>query len=542
MNEEILKAVDEIADEMIEGIKRIVRIDSVESEAVNDAPFGEGVRHALDETLQLSRDLGFETVDVDHYIGYARYGKSDDYVCACGHLDVVPVGEGWKHPPFSAYEEDGVIYSRGILDNKGPILSCLYALTALKRLGIKPEREVRIIFGCDEESGFEDLKYYLDHEKAPIAGFTPDCKYPVVYAERGRAVIKVKADLDHLITFMNKYILNTQNKGERLGIDYKNDEFGQLEIRNYHLTKEDFSFSISYPAGITLEEILDKLNRIEGYKYEVVSHFKPVYFDKNGFIEIETPMLIKSTPEGARDYLVPSRVFPGNFFALPQSPQLYKQLLMLSGFDRYFQVARCFRDEDLRADRQPEFTQIDLEMSFVNSDDVMAVTEGFIKKVFKEVLNKDVLLPLKRLTYNEAMTRFGSDKPDLRFGMELVNLTELLKNSEFKVFSSAIAAGGSVCAINARKIASKLPRKEIDKLIEWIKAYGEKGLAWTKINLDGTSSSSYEKFLSESEILAIRNAVNAQNDDVILLWQAMKSRLLLRVWERFVAKLQENSI
>ena len=166
MNEEILKAVDEIADEMIEGIKRIVRIDSVESEAVNDAPFGEGVRHALDETLQLSRDLGFETVDVDHYIGYARYGKSDDYVCACGHLDVVPVGEGWKHPPFSAYEEDGVIYSRGILDNKGPILSCLYALTALKRLGIKPEREVRIIFGCDEESGFEDLKYYLDQSES----------------------------------------------------------------------------------------------------------------------------------------------------------------------------------------------------------------------------------------------------------------------------------------------------------------------------------------------------------------------------------------
>ncbi|MEI3542489.1 MAG: aspartate--tRNA ligase [Acutalibacteraceae bacterium] len=241
------------------------------------------------------------------------------------------------------------------------------------------------------------------------------------------------------------------------------------------------------------------------------------YFDKNGFIEIETPMLIKSTPEGARDYLVPSRVFPGNFFALPQSPQLYKQLLMLSGFDRYFQVARCFRDEDLRADRQPEFTQIDLEMSFVNSDDVMAVTEGFIKKVFKEVLDKDVVLPLKRLTYNEAMTRFGSDKPDLRFGMELVNLTELLKNSEFKVFSSAIAAGGSVCAINAREIASKLPRKEIDKLIEWIKAYGAKGLAWTKINLDGTSSSSYEKFLSESEILAIRNAVNAQNDDVIFI-------------------------
>lgn len=241
------------------------------------------------------------------------------------------------------------------------------------------------------------------------------------------------------------------------------------------------------------------------------------YFDKNGFIEIETPMLIKSTPEGARDYLVPSRVFPGNFFALPQSPQLYKQLLMLSGFDRYFQVARCFRDEDLRADRQPEFTQIDLEMSFVNSDDVMAVTEGFIKKVFNEVLNKDIALPLKRLTYNEAMARFGSDKPDLRFGMELVDLTEILKNSEFKVFSSAIAANGSVRAINAKKIASKLPRKEIDKLTDWIKDYGVKGLAWTKINSDATSSSSYEKFLSDSEILAIRNAVGAQNDDVIFI-------------------------
>ena len=251
------------------------------------------------------------------------------------------------------------------------------------------------------------------------------------------------------------------------------------------------------------------------------------YFDKNGFIEIETPMLIKSTPEGARDYLVPSRVFPGNFFALPQSPQLYKQLLMLSGFDRYFQVARCFRDEDLRADRQPEFTQIDLEMSFVNSDDVMAVTEGFIKKVFKEVLNKDVALPLKRLTYNEAMTRFGSDKPDLRFGMELVDLTEILKNSEFKVFSNAIAANGSVRAINARKIASKLPRKEIDKLTDWIKDYGAKGLAWTKINSDATSSSSYEKFLSDSEILAIRNAVDAQNDDVIFIVASDDTQVVL---------------
>lgn len=251
------------------------------------------------------------------------------------------------------------------------------------------------------------------------------------------------------------------------------------------------------------------------------------YFDKNGFIEVETPMLIKSTPEGARDYLVPSRVFSGKFFALPQSPQLYKQLLMLSGFDRYFQVARCFRDEDLRADRQPEFTQIDLEMSFVDSDDVMSMTEGFIREVFKEVLNQDVRLPLKRLAFAEAMTRFGSDKPDLRFGMEIVNLTEILRNSEFKVFSNAIAENGSVCAINASKIAEKLPRKDIDKLTEWIKDFGAKGLAWTKINADATSSSSYEKFLSEMEILEIRNAVNAQNGDVIFVVASNDTQVVL---------------
>lgn len=241
------------------------------------------------------------------------------------------------------------------------------------------------------------------------------------------------------------------------------------------------------------------------------------FFDKNGFIEVETPMLIKSTPEGARDYLVPSRIFPGNFFALPQSPQLYKQLIMLAGFDRYFQIARCFRDEDLRADRQPEFTQIDLEMSFVEADDVMLITEGFIKKVFKEILGKEIQTPLKRLTYAEAMTRFGSDKPDLRFGMELVDLSEILKNCEFKIFSGAISSSGSVRAINAKGVASKLPRKEIDKLTEWLKDYGAKGLAWTKLNADATSSSSYEKFLSDSESSSIRNAVNAQNDDVIFI-------------------------
>lgn len=241
------------------------------------------------------------------------------------------------------------------------------------------------------------------------------------------------------------------------------------------------------------------------------------YFDSNGFIEIETPILIKSTPEGARDYLVPSRVFPGNFFALPQSPQLYKQLTMLSGFDRYMQIARCFRDEDLRADRQPEFTQIDLEMSFVDENDIMAITEGFIKKVFKDILNVDIKLPLLRITYNEAMERFGSDKPDMRFGLELCDITENLKNTEFAVFSKAIANGGSVRAINAKHASDKIKRKEIDKLSEWIKDYGAKGLAWTKVNKDASSSSSYEKFLSESEINSIRDKLNVENGDLIFI-------------------------
>lgn len=238
------------------------------------------------------------------------------------------------------------------------------------------------------------------------------------------------------------------------------------------------------------------------------------YFDKNGFIEIETPDLIGSTPEGARDYLVPSRMFQGNFFALPQSPQLYKQLLMLSGFDRYMQIARCFRDEDLRADRQPEFTQIDLEMSFVDQEDIMEIGEGFMKTVYKEVLDIDIQTPFQRLTWHEAMRRFGSDKPDLRFGMELIDLSGLLKSTEFKVFAGALN-GGSVRGINLKGQAENLSRKEIDKLTEWIKAYGAKGLAWTRLAEKETSS--YEKFLKEEEITAIRTALGAESGDVLFI-------------------------
>lgn len=251
------------------------------------------------------------------------------------------------------------------------------------------------------------------------------------------------------------------------------------------------------------------------------------YFDENGFIEVETPILIKSTPEGARDYIVPSRVFPGNCFALPQSPQLYKQLTMLSGFDRYFQVARCFRDEDLRSDRQPEFTQLDLEMSFVDSEDIMSISEGFLKKVFKEVLNVDITLPLLRISYSDAMERFGSDKPDTRFGLEITDITNLLKNTGFKAFLSAIEDGGSIRAIKVPSLASKISRKEIDRLIQWIKAYGAAGLAWTKINDDGTASSSYEKFLTENEVLSVRQKLNTQNGDVIFIVADKKNKIVL---------------
>ena len=240
------------------------------------------------------------------------------------------------------------------------------------------------------------------------------------------------------------------------------------------------------------------------------------YFEENDFIEIETPNLIKPTPEGARDYLVPSRVHPGSFYALPQSPQLYKQLLMLSGFDRYIQIARCYRDEDLRADRQPEFTQIDEEMSFVTQDDIIEMNEGLLKRLFKEFLGKDIVTPLPRITYAEAMERYGSDKPDLRFGFELKDISGLLKNSEFKVFAGAIKDGGSVRAIKIDGGAS-FSRKELDSLTDYVKTYRAKGLAWYKHASDGTISSSYAKFLTEDENKAILEATEVRAGDLLLI-------------------------
>jgi len=240
------------------------------------------------------------------------------------------------------------------------------------------------------------------------------------------------------------------------------------------------------------------------------------YFDENGFYEIETPMLTKSTPEGARDYLVPSRVHRGKFYALPQSPQQYKQLLMLAGFDRYMQIVRCFRDEDLRADRQPEFTQIDLEMSFVDIEDVITMNEGFIQRLFNEVLGVDVKLPIKRLKWREAMDRFGSDKPDLRFGLELSDISDIVGKCEFKVFSEPVKNGGSVRMIYIPDGAG-MPRKQIDSLVEFVKTYGAKGLAWTKLNEDGTASSSFSKFLTDEENDAILKRAGAEQGGLILI-------------------------
>ena len=240
------------------------------------------------------------------------------------------------------------------------------------------------------------------------------------------------------------------------------------------------------------------------------------YFDENGFLEIETPMLTKSTPEGARDYLVPSRVHPGKFYALPQSPQQYKQLLMLAGFDRYMQIARCFRDEDLRADRQPEFTQIDLEMSFVGVEDILAINEGFIRRLWKDMLGFEVESPIMRLKWREAMDRFGSDKPDLRFGLELCDISDIVGKCEFKVFSEPVAGGGSVRMIYVPD-GSAIPRKQIDSLVEFVKTYGAKGLAWTKIGEDGSVSSSYSKFLTDTENDAILERAGAKPGGLVLI-------------------------
>ena len=251
------------------------------------------------------------------------------------------------------------------------------------------------------------------------------------------------------------------------------------------------------------------------------------FLAEEGFLEIETPTLIKSTPEGARDYLVPSRVHPGSFYALPQSPQLFKQLLMCSGYDRYFQLARCYRDEDLRADRQPEFTQIDMELSFVDVDDVLDVNERLLKKLFKDICDFDIQLPIQRMTWREAMDRFGSDKPDLRFGMELHNVSDVVKDCEFVVFKNALENGGSVRGINAEG-QGHMPRKKIDALVEFAKGYGAKGLAYLSIQEDGSYKSSFAKFMKEEELKALVDAMGGKPGD-LLLFAADKDKVVFDV-------------
>lgn len=337
----------------------------------------------------------------------------------------------------------------------------------------------------------------------------------------------------------SEFVIAVVGKVEaRSGAVNENLATGQIEIRAEELRVLSESETPPFPIEEnikTKEELRLKYRYLDLRRPDLqrnlmmrskVTTLTRQFLAEEGFLEIETPILGKSTPEGARDYLVPSRIHPGSFYGLPQSPQLFKQLLMCSGYDRYFQIAKCFRDEDLRADRQPEFTQIDMELSFVDVDDVIDVNERFLAKLFKEVLDVDVTLPIRRMTWQEAMDRFGSDKPDLRFGMELVNVTEGVKDSEFAVFKGAIENGGTVRGINA-KGQGQMPRKKIDKLVSFVKDYGAKGLAYIAIQPDDTIKSSFAKFMTEDEMAALVKAMDGEAGD-LLLFAADKNKV---VWD-----------
>lgn len=298
IDRELLACIDRLADKMVDSVLKMVRIDSVEKEALSGAPFGAGVKKALDCALSISGELGFDTVNLDNYIGYAQYGRGEDYVCAMGHVDVVPVGEGWRQPPFSGHLEDGIIYSRGVLDNKGPVMACLYGLAAVRELGLTLRHPVRIIFGCDEETGFEDLKYYLSKERPPVYGFTPDCKYPVVYSERGRAVVRISGraeGLESFFEFVNTYFIGAKNTGDRLGIDFYHKEYGMMEMRGYKLGLENvddmrvhFDVTLSYPGGFTIGDIMARIGQKAeeyGLTAALVHNYDPVMFTR------DTPMV-----------------------------------------------------------------------------------------------------------------------------------------------------------------------------------------------------------------------------------------------------------
>lgn len=298
--EEILSVkIDKFKDQMINHIVEVVKIPSIESEAKEGMPFGEEVNNALEKALEISKELGFKTKNIDGYIGYAEYGEGDDYIGVFGHLDVVEVGDGWINPPFSGHIENERIYSRGVLDNKGPIMSSLYALYAIKESGLKINRKIRIVFGTDEETGFKDIEYYLKKERPPIMGYTPDCKYPVVYGERGRAKLEISVDIndenrqlktEEFFDFINEYFLDSNKNGDRLGINFADDEFGIMEMRGYKLLSEKdklkFQVVLSYPAVATLEDIVNKINDkiTKGLKVEVLMNYNPVKFEKDCFM------------------------------------------------------------------------------------------------------------------------------------------------------------------------------------------------------------------------------------------------------------------
>ena len=349
-----------------------------------------------------------------------------------------------------------------------------------------------------------------------------------------------KEGFDKAYTLRNEFVIAVEGEViKRSGAVNENLKTGDIEIaaKTLRILSESETPPFPIEENIqTKEDIRLKYRCLDLRRPDIQSNIimrskvatlTRAFLAKEGFLEIETPMLTKSTPEGARDYLVPSRIHPGKFYALPQSPQLFKQMLMCSGYDRYMQIARCFRDEDLRADRQPEFTQIDMELSFVDVDDVIDVNERLLAYLFKEVLDVDVKLPIQRMTWQEAMDRFGSDKPDLRFGMELQNVSDIVKNCGFGVFTGALENGGSVRGINAKGQGS-MPRKKIDALVDFAKGYGAKGLAYIAIHEDGSYKSSFAKFMTEDQMNALVKAMDGEAGD-LLLFAADRNKIVWNV-------------
>ncbi len=348
-----------------------------------------------------------------------------------------------------------------------------------------------------------------------------------------------KETFDKAFSVRSEYVLSTRGivrERDAVNKTLKNGDV-EIEVKSLKILSAAQTTPFEIKEGLNVrDELLLKYRYLDLRRAHLQNNIRVrheiakiarEYFYENGFLEIETPMMIKPTPEGARDYIVPSRIHHGKVYALPQSPQIYKQLLMLSGFDRYIQLARCFRDEDLRADRQPEFTQIDLEMSFVDEEDIMTMVEGFIARLFSELLDKKISLPITRMTYAEAMSRYGSDKPDTRFGMEIVDISDIVKDSGFSVFSGACDQGGSVRGIVAKGAAGRLTRKEIDKLTEAAKGIGAKGLAYIRYN-DDVPNCSFAKFMAEGELERIMEALGCEKGDVALI-VADKDRVTLPV-------------